>query len=307
MLPEVNNEEEWDAVVPDDTRVRPGAEDLCARLGLGGLPLVRFTEGSQPVYAVGDAHVLKLFPGVDAQDAVTESRVLAHLHGRLPVATPALHSTGAYENGWRYVLMSRLAGDGLAKAWPRIPADARGDLVAEAAGALAALHALDPEPLAATLGPADWGDFLARQRAGAVARQRSRGLPEEWAEAIPGFLDSVDLPADPPRVVLHTEPMRQHFVVDPTTWRLTGLFDFEPAMLGDAAYDLVGVGLFLTKGEPGLMARFQKEYGRTFDPRQLLAYTLLHVYANLPWYFRELPTPPEPTWDAVAETWFGIG
>ncbi|MFJ4876837.1 phosphotransferase family protein [Streptomyces sp. NPDC088745] len=307
MLPEVNTEEEWDAVVPDDARVRPGAQDLCARLGLGDLPLMRFSEGSQPVYAVGDTHVLKLFPGVDAPDADTESRVLAHLHGRLPVATPALHSTGGYENGWRYVLMSRLPGEDLARAWPRIPTAARAGVVAQAAGALAALHALDPQPLATTLGPADWAHFLARQRAGAVERQRTRGLPEEWVETIPAFLDSVDLPADAPRVLLHTEPMRQHFVVDPATWRLTGLFDFEPAMLGDPAYDLVGVGLFLTRGEPGLMARFQQEYGRAFDPRLLLAYTLLHVYANLPWYFRELPAPPEPTWDAVAETWFGTG
>ncbi|MCX5202817.1 aminoglycoside phosphotransferase family protein [Streptomyces sp. NBC_00237] len=307
MLPEVNTEEEWDAVVPDDAVVRPGAADLCTRLGLGGAPLVRFTEGSQPVYAVGDDHVLKLFPGVDASDAVTESRVLAHLQGRLPVPTPELHATGAYENGWRYVLMSRLPGEDLARAWPRIPADARQSVVGEAAAALATLHALDPGPLADTLGPADWGDFLLRQRAGAVERQRSCGLPEAWTEQIAGFLDSVELPADPPRVLLHTEPMRQHFVVDPHIWRLTGLFDFEPAMFGDRAYDLVGVGLFLTKGEPGLMARFQKEYGRSFDPRQLLAYTLLHVYANLPWYFRELPAPPEPTWESVSETWFGTG
>ncbi|WP_055698969.1 MULTISPECIES: aminoglycoside phosphotransferase family protein [Streptomyces] len=310
MLPEVYTEEEWDRVLPDESVMRPGAEKLCARLGLAGAPLTRYAEGSQPVYAVGDTHVLKLFPGLCAEDGVTEARVLAHVEGRLPVPTPRLHDAGAYVNGWRYVLMSRLPGEGLAEAWPRIPRADRERIVTDAAEALAALHALDPGPLADVLGPGDWGAFVDRQRAGAVEQQRRHGLAESWLEQIPGFLDSVELPAarDHQPALLHTEFMRQHLIVDPDdAWRLTGLFDFEPAMIGDPAYDLVGVGLFVTRAEPGLFARFLKAYGRTYDPRQLLAYTLLHVYSKLPWYLSELPAPPEPTLDALAGTWFGPG
>ncbi|MYY85020.1 MULTISPECIES: phosphotransferase [unclassified Streptomyces] len=308
MLPEVNTDEEWDRVVPDDTIVRPGAEDLCARLGFAGAGLTRYPAGSQPVYAVGDSHVLKLFPGMDAQDAVTEARVLRHVDGRLPVPTPRVHGEGTYDNGWRYVLMSRLPGEDLAVAWARIPRADRERVVTDAAEALAALHALDPAPLADVLGPGDWGAFTAGQRAGAVDRQRRCELPDGWLEQIPGFLDSVPLPdAGSVRpALLHTEFMRQHLTVDPADgWRLTGLLDFEPAMIGDPAYDFVGVGLFVTRAEPGLLARFMKAYGRSFEPRVLLAYTLLHVYSNLPWYLRELPAPPEPTLDALAETWFG--
>ncbi|MEW2388382.1 aminoglycoside 3'-phosphotransferase/choline kinase family protein [Streptomyces venezuelae] len=308
MLPEVTTDEEWDRVVPDDTIVRPAAEDLCARLGLAGARLTRYSAGSQPVYAVGDAHVLKLFPGTAARDAVTEARVLGHVEGRLPVPTPRLHAEGPYENGWRYVLMSRLPGEDLSVAWPRIPRADRERVVTDAAEALAALHALDPAPLADVLGPGDWGAFVDRQRAGAVDRQRKCGLPEAWLEQLPAFLDSVPLPdAGSVRpALLHTEFMRQHLIVDPADgWRLTGLFDFEPAMIGDPAYDFVGVGLFVTRAEPGLLARFMKAYGRTFEPRPLLAYTLLHVYSNLPWYLRELPAPPEPTPDALAQAWFG--
>ncbi|MFF0739773.1 phosphotransferase family protein [Streptomyces sp. NPDC004111] len=305
MLPEVNDDAQWDAVVPDETVMRPAVTDLLARLGLAGAPVTRYSGGSMPVYAAGTGHVLKLFPTCDAEDGITEARVLSHLHGRLPVPTPELHASGAYGNGWRYVLMARLPGEDLSVAWPRIPAADRERLVTEAGEALAALHALDPAPLADVLGPEDWDAFLARQRAGAVERQRSRALPEEWTARIPAFLDSVELPAGGERVLLHTELMRQHLVVDPATWRLTGLFDFEPAMIGDPAYDLVAIGLFLTRGEPGLMARFQKAYGRTFDPRQLLAYALLHVYANFVWYFRELPAPSEQSWESVAEAWFG--
>ncbi|MER5934866.1 aminoglycoside 3'-phosphotransferase/choline kinase family protein [Streptomyces sp. NPDC002054] len=305
MLPSVETDEEWDEIVPDENVMRPGVEHLCGRLGLAGAPLVRFTEGSQPVYAVGEEHVLKLFPGAAAEDGITEGRVLTFLQDRLPVPTPQVRSFGPYEAGWQYVLMSRLPGEGLAAAWPRLPQDARERLVTEAGEALAALHALDPSPLAGLLGPGDWEAFLARQRAGAVEQQRGRGLPPGWLEQIPDFLAGVPLAAPARPALLHTEFMSQHLMVAPDASRLTGLFDFEPAMIGDPAYDFVAVGLFVTRGDTGLLGRFTKAYGRTFEPRELLAHTLLHVYSNLPWYLRELPTPAEPTLDALAESWFG--
>ncbi|MFC7880912.1 phosphotransferase [Streptomyces sp. NPDC057376] len=305
MLPGVETDEEWDAIVPDETVMRPGASDLCARLGLADAPLTRFPDGSQPVYAVGDEHVLKLFPKAAAQDGVAEGRVLAHLQGRLPVPTPRVHDRGPYENGWQYVLMSRLRGENLARAWDRVPRADRERLVTEVGEALAVLHSLDPGPLGDVLGPGDWGAFVDRQSAGAVEQQRARGLAAGWLEQIPDFLASVPLPRDPDRCLLHTEVMQQHFLVDPDGWRLTGLFDFEPAMIGDRAYDFVGVGLFVTRGDPDLLARLAKAYGRTFEPVELLAYTLLHVYSNLPWYMRELGAPAEGTLHSLAEAWFG--
>ncbi|WP_030145276.1 aminoglycoside phosphotransferase family protein [Streptomyces violaceorubidus] len=305
MLPPVETDEEWDAVVPDDTVLRPGVAALCARLGLADAPLIRFTEGSQPVYAVDDEHVLKLFPGAAARRGIVEGRVLTHLQGRLPTPTPRVREFGPCGNGWQYVLMSRLRGENLARAWPRVPRHHRERLVTEVGETLAVLHSLDPDPLGDVLGPGDWGAFLDRRRAGAVERPRAQGLSADWVEQIPGFLASVPLPSEPDRCLLHTEVMRQHFLVDPDGWRLTGLFDFEPAMTGDRAYDFVAVGLFVTGGDPDLLARLTKAYGRTFEPRVLLAYTLLHVYSDLPWYLRELGAPAEATLPALAEAWFG--
>jgi hygromycin-B 7''-O-kinase len=314
MLPAVETDEEWDAVVPDETVMRPGAEDLCARLGLAGAPLSRFPDGSQPVYAVGDEHVLKLFPAAAADDGLAEARVLTHLQGRLPIPTPEVRDHGLYENGWRYVLMSRLRGENLAHLWGRVPQAQRERVVTEVGEALAVLHSLDPGPLADVLGPGDWGAFVDRQRAGAVEQQRGHGLPDLWLEQIPDFLASVPLPRTPSPTLLHTEVMQQHFLAvtaGPEAdladgLRLTGLFDFEPAMIGDRAYDFVGVGLFVTRGDPALLARLFDAYGHHFDPDELLAYTLLHVYSNLPWYMRELGVPDRATLPALAEAWFGV-
>ncbi|MER5215598.1 aminoglycoside 3'-phosphotransferase/choline kinase family protein [Streptomyces sp. NPDC002838] len=305
MLPMVETDEEWDAVVPEKTVMRVGAEDLCARLGLAGAPLSRFPDGSQPVYAVGDELVLKLFPAAAAQDGVAEGRVLSHLHGLLPVPTPKAHDFGPYESGWQYVLMSRLPGQNLAHAWDRMARADHERLVADVGETLAVLHALDPAPLADVLGPGDWGAFLDHRRAAAVEQQRGHGLPSAWLDQIPDFLTSVALPHDPQPALLHTEVMRQHFLVDADSRQLTGLLDFEPAMIGHRAYDFVGVGLFVTRGDPHLMARLTTAYGHAFEPDELLASTLPHVYSNPPWYLRELDAPAEGTLTAPAEAWFG--
>ena len=306
MLPLVETGEELDEVVRDEALLRPAVADLCERLGLVPKPMVRYIEGSLPVYSIGGAHVLKLFPAFEKLDARREERMLSHVYGRLPVPTPQLHSAGAYKNGWSFVLMSRLPGEGLAEAWPRIPAAEQDRIVAEAGETLAAMHALSPAPLTGVVGPADWGLFVDGQRANAVRHQRESGLPRAWLDQIPWFLSSAP-PAEPARrVLLHTEFMRQHLTVDPETWRLTGLFDFEPAMVGDPAYDFVSVGLFVSCGQPRLLKRFYEAYGRPpFDPHTLMAYTLLHVYSNLRSYLSMLPEPPRPTLDSLAQTWFG--
>ncbi|BBC35648.1 Phosphotransferase [Streptomyces graminofaciens] len=271
---------------------------------------MRFPEGSLPVYAVGDALVLKLYPGFEAAEAVREARLLSHLWDRLPVPTPRLHAADQYKNGWRYVLMSKLPGEGLEEAWPRIPGAVRDRIVEEAAETLAELHALDPGPVAGFVGPPNWNRFMAAQRSAAVEQQQIGGLTSPWLEQIPDFLRSVPLPVEPRRpVLLHTEFMREHLTVDPhDEWRLTGLFDFEPAMIGDPAYDFVSVGLFLTRADPRLLKRFYEAYGQApFAPRELMAYTLLHVYSDLHWYLRSLPAPPRHDLDTLAETWFGTG
>lgn len=305
MLPAVDTDEEWQAVVFDEKIVRPAAEDLAGRLGLAGAGLRRYPGGSRPVYAVGDRLVLKLYPTVSAPDSLTEARVLGYLNGRLPVATPELVAHGEYENGWHYVLMSQLPGTELAAAWPAVPRPRQDRVVSEAGEMLAALHGLDPGPLHTILGPSDWAGFLAGQQATAPQRQREAKLPDLWLSQIEGFLQSVPLTPGQQRVLLHTEVTREHLLVNPGTWTLSGLLDFETAMTGDRAYEFAAAGLFVAGGDLRLLSRILAAYGRGFDPRELLAYTLLHLHSNLPECLREFPAPPEPTLDSLALTWFG--
>jgi hygromycin-B 7''-O-kinase len=47
-------------------------------------------------------------------------------------------------------------------------------------------------------------------------------------------------------VLLHTEVIREHLVVNPGTWTLSGLLDFEQAMTGDRVYEFAAAGLFVS-------------------------------------------------------------
>ncbi|GAA4636035.1 aminoglycoside 3'-phosphotransferase/choline kinase family protein [Actinoallomurus vinaceus] len=307
-LPVVGTEAQFAAVRRDEGRLRPGVLALCRRLGRRDVEVTRFPDGSLPVYAVGDRYVLKLYPPIDQERWKTEDRVLRTIDGRLPVPTPRVEESGEFGD-WRYVLMTRLRGEPLTEVWPRTSERDRDRLAEQLGTALAALH----EIRVPALGPPDWRRFLADQRDDCVERQRARGLDPRWVAQIPGFLDSVALPPSSP-VLLHTEVMREHLLVVPGPdggWSLSGLYDFEPAMMGDREYEFVSVGLFVSRGDARFLRRLLTAYGYgdRLDAalqRRLLAYTLLHRYSDLSWYLEELPDPPVPTLDALAARWWSL-
>ncbi len=206
LLPPADTLERYLAVRADQARLQPGVTALCERLGLRGADIVRFADGSLPVYAVGHNRVLKLYPGAFHDSYQVEHRVLEAIHQRLPIPTPGVEHAGEFE-GWGYLLMERLGGQPLTTAWPHLSAAQRQRLAGQLGEALAALHAITTPELDA-LGPPDWDEFLAQQRASCVDRQRAAGLDPTWLEQIPAFLDSVTLDPALRPVLLHTEVMQ---------------------------------------------------------------------------------------------------
>lgn len=305
MFPAADTEERYQAI--DAVDILAGVPALCEHLGVRG-DVRAFDEGSLPVYAVGEDLVIKLYPPFRLVEWRVERDVLRALEGRLPIPTPVVRAAGEF-HGWGYVLMDRLHGEDLKSAWPKIPRHERERLAVQLGEVLARLHEVPPPD---GLGPADWAAFRAGRAAATAGQNRAGGLDETWLEQIPGFLDAVDLETGEP-VLLHTEFMDVHVLVreEAGTWRLSGLLDFEPAMRGAREYDLVAVGIFLTRGDRSLMRAFLDGYGypeegRAALPRKVMAYALLHVYSHLPWYFREIPPSGATTFDELADRWFGV-
>ncbi|WP_030157418.1 phosphotransferase [Glycomyces sp. NRRL B-16210] len=305
LLPLSETDEQCERIT--DELLRPGVRALCAKLGLATERIAKFPEGSLPVYDIDGAHVLKLYPAADLADLATEEPVMRALEGSLPVPTPTVVATGRFD-GWGYLLMTRLPGQDLKAIWPSLDHDTKRRLARAAGEALAEFHTVPPPEI----GPESWDAFLASQVEAAAAKQIHRKLDRLWVEQIPGFLASVELlPAA--NVLLHTEFMDVHLLADHREGRyeLTGLFDFEPALRGHPEYDLVAPGVFIGRGDRAVWREFVLGYG--YAPgdgpdlaRRTMAFTLLHRFANLPWYLQTIPAPGLRTFDELADHWFGI-
>jgi hygromycin-B 7''-O-kinase len=312
LLPCVGSYQEYLASPRDEQTYRAAVEAICQRHRLPLEPLKKYPGGSTIVFAIGATHVVKLFEPIFTDDAATEHAVLRHLQGRLAVPTPAVVAVGDLE-GWRYIVMDQLRGRSLVEAWDDIPSSERVSLYRRLGEATAGLHALAPPP--ALPGP-DWSTFVHQQVERCVEQQRGNGLAEHWVQQIPAFLAAQDLSSlgQAAQVLLHSEIMREHVLVEETDeqWVLSGLFDFEPARLGAAEYELASVGVFLAAGEPELLRSFLLGYGYAeaqLTPElqeRILLYTLLHRYSNLRWYLERLPPAEATTLHELAAEWFAF-
>jgi hygromycin-B 7''-O-kinase len=285
----------------------PAVTDAIRReLGLGD-GVERFATGSVPVFAVGARHVVKLFPPAERAFFETEWAALTHLDGCPAIPAPRPVASGQ-RGAWFYVVMTRLPGVAMVEAWPSIELDDRLRLIREVGAALAALHATPTGALRALA--VDWPAFVDAQRVSCRERQQVKGLGSPWVDAVEDFLARWTPRDDGARVLLHTEVMRQHVLVErhQGAWRLSGLIDFEPAMLGAPEYELASAGVFLTCAEPRLLRVFLEAYGARADgalPYRIMAYALLHRYSNLRWYLERLPVPEGVRdLEALARAWF---
>jgi hygromycin-B 7''-O-kinase len=308
IWPTAYDEAGWDAVLDDDRALDAGVSAVLARHGLAALPRLRYDSGSLPVYAVGTDQVLKVFPPYEHEHASIEARVLAAVQDALPIATPRLLAADTHE-GWPCILMSQLHGRRLVDAWPALSPAAR-DRLADTLGAtLAALHAIDPAPLADL--PPRWDTFIAEQAASATQRQSKRRLEAYWLERVDDFLARWMPPPATRHALLHTEIMREHLMVD-ADGRASGLFDFEPAMIGAPEYEFASVGIFFSCGDARTLRRTLLAYG--YAPHRLdealqcrfMAYALLHRYSHLRWYLERIPAGDATTLEQLASRWWPL-
>jgi len=309
--PDPADEPGWDALLGDDAALAAGVAAICARHGLDGRQPIRYDSGSLPVYAIGTAHVLKLFPPHEGSHAAIEARTLAAVHGALSIPTPQLLAVDTVD-GWHALLMSQLQGRRLVDAWPALSTAQRDRMADELGSAVAALHVIDTAPLA-DFQP-HWHEFVPTQRDSAVERQRARRLDAHWLERLPEFLQTWMPPVDARRSLLHTELMREHLLVDAdaTRCRLTGLFDFEPAMIGVPEYDFASFGLFVACGDGRFLRRTLLAYGYRPDQLdsalqcRLMAHAMLHRYSNLRWYLERLPAQGATSFEQLAARWWPL-
>jgi len=285
-FPSFEGPAQFDALHDDPQRWQPLLAELARRLGLTGavLPL---GEGTVLVASVGAQQILKLYPPFLHDHWAFERGLLQRLQGRLTVPTPELQASGE-QQGWAWTLMSRLPGQPLSQRWAQLDEARRCGLLRQIGALAAQVHAL-PVGEQAALAPR-WADFIARQRAGCLARQRRTGLPEHLLAEVEDFIAGPLLQG--PDVLLTGEYTPMNLLVDEAGERLTGMFDFGDGLIGPAAYDWGGPLCFLAAGQAERVAAFFAGYGQPFDAtarEHQLRLLLLHRYSHLPLQLASCP------------------
>jgi len=287
---------------------------ICQRHGLPCENLKRFGDGTDPAdgncvaFAAGKYHVIKLFPPYQRRLYQAELVVAEHVFGRLRIATPEIFAHGAFD-GWPYLVMSRMQGSYLSDIWDRLDQFDQLHLVIELAEVLAQLHALPTNNLPYL--DADWMRFVEGRVNGCVQRHREQGVLDYWLQQIPDFLAHASplYPFDFPPAIISGDIHQYHLLAMPERgqWRLTGLFDFDDALLGFCEYDLAAAGLFLMAGRSMLLRPFLLTYGYAASDLdehlsyRLLAYTLLHRYRPFNWVREEFVKHSCSTLEELAE------
>lgn len=307
-LPEVASDDDVDALRKDVTTCRNAIAAAARREGLPEADEATFFEDGSALVGAAGNFVIKMFAPFDHELMTTEHRVLTAIDSNLSCPTPQLDRVGTFE-GWPYLVMTRLPGVPLSTVWQDLPLPEKQRLCRNIGRTAAELHDLPTTALQDL--PPQWSPFIVEQRETAVTRQTRHPIDPAWLARIEPFLAQVSLTDEAP-VLLHTELMRGHFLTEQRgdRWELSGLVDFEPAMLGHREYDFSSIGLFVTSGEPTLLGHLLQEYGyadsdldSAFQQRAL-AYTLLHRYSCLAWYFQFMPMEGLDTLEQIAERWW---
>jgi aminoglycoside phosphotransferase (APT) family kinase protein len=215
--------------------------------------------------------------GSGTQAILTQRAALEAVAGRVPAPAVLWHDDGdANPFGRPFLVMERLGGD-VPVGWHALPEPERSRLAEQAVDVLAALHAVDPAPVARDGANATDLAFYQRRLA------RYEPLPPVLRGAL-WWLER-HAPAPAARVFVHGDFRMGNLLVD--DGRIAGVLDWEMAGAGDALADLAWC--FVAVWEPAgvdearLAQRYAEAIGRPVD-EQLLRWQRVLAYVRLAYY-----------------------
>jgi hygromycin-B 7''-O-kinase len=264
--------------------------EICARHGLGTRQLAPAGSGTNVVFTTAH-HVVKLFPPMWSDLAAGERAILDHLAGRLSLDIPRLVADGHLDT-WRYLVMTRLPGVPLDQVWDTLDAADRRSLSAQLGAALRDLHAVPLGGLAdVPVLARRWSRLVSRPVDETIAHHRRQGVEPQWLDRLRVFLQQ----AAPSGgggftpVLLHGDVHPWHLLAsrENTRWRLSGLLDFDAAMLGPSDYEFASPGVLMFGGDAVAIEACLSAYGlpaREVNAglrRRLMVYAVLNRYWGL--------------------------
>lgn len=269
--------------------------------------VIRFKDGENPVFALGNEFVVKFILGFRRNLAQQEIDLLTFLQPHASLPAPRLLGHDALE-GWYYLLTTRIPGVPLHLAWPDIPTDQRLRLAKEYGQALAALHALPQTEV--NPGGIDWPVFCQTS----INRWTSRDYVPRLSAALqsdgPRYLAAHGATVIAARcVMLHGDLAPENLIVASGAdgWKISGLIDFGNGMRGDPWFDLTAASILLQPGDPTLVNTLLNGYAAGSSERldqirpALMVNSLIHPMGEMPACLDLIAGAAEcQTWDEVA-------
>jgi hygromycin-B 7''-O-kinase len=287
---------------------RPALAALAARHGLPDGPWERAALGRKIVFIGPDA-VVKLGPPCWRGDMAREAVALAHVAGRLPVATPAPLAHGALE-AWEYLITARCPGLTLSDLWRDLDPGARVALAGQHGALMAAVHGLPAEALPPALA-FDWARMWAGQRADLERSLAGSGLDEALVAQAAAYADAAaplarEIEAD---VLVHGDLTHLNLLVErgAAGWRITGLLDWGDVKVGPWTHELISPAVHMYRGDRDALAAWYRGYGRLHPASAATvahvatAWAMLYYAEEFAFILQQLPGGPGcRDWPAVA-------
>lgn len=253
-------------------------------------------------------HVIRLNEGRFPLAFRHEATVLNRMPTDIP--HPIAVASGMRQSGGEYLILERLPGENLERAWPSLDESDRVRIVQELGNIMKSLHAL---PIANWMHNPWVADVLAKKRwkdayhappelypllmdSAVIARPELRPTLDSASLFIAARMFAF-IPA--PRTFIHTDLHLRNVVVD--AGRVTGLIDFEGSRVGARDVELDMLLRSLAPGDDGsgvrhtgTIAAFASTYPELFSSPHLVA--RLEVYEAL-WHLVQIHHwGPGQTW-----------
>lgn len=305
-LPVVRTWEAWGRIFTDIALWTPVVREICRRSGLPAREIAPGYPGTNAVFVVDRAWVVKVYAPFCHHDFALE-RALYPLLARDPaIPAPLLVAQGVLEDRarWPYIVMDYKPGWPIREVRARLSSEVRGEVAAELGRIVRALHRTPLDQLAGLdTSREGWRRFVAARMERMTAELRATGaLPPAVLDQVRPFVASVLREgAARPLCLLNGDLTEDHVLLDHAEgrWRISGLLDFADALVGPPAYEWVALWFGALDRDRAGLRRFMAAYAPdvSFDAalgRRALAFTFLHEFGAdiIALVLRRMGSPP---------------
>jgi hygromycin-B 7''-O-kinase len=305
LLPEIRTWAEWGQMFTDVNQWAPVVRAICDRESIPCRDIEAGYPGTNAVYMVDRAYVVKVYAPFCHEDYELECDLYPVLERDPQIPAPGLLARGIWEDRieWPYIVMDYMPGRPIGEVWDGIPPSNRVEIAAHLGRILRHLHSTPLDSFAALDSSGrEWRRFVHLRKAEFVQQfHQEAALSPQVIDQCAAWLNSAWEDVQSERLVLLNGDVTQdHVLVEQQggAWRISGLIDFADALIGQVEYEWIALWFGALDRDAEAMRACMAAY----DPsivldgnwaRWAMAFTLLHEFSagTIRWVLERIGYP----------------